>query len=197
MRTISKSFYLSLITSAIFFLISVPSGAVSQQTGVIEDDNIKIVEIKTPDGKEGLMTEMKVMGTINRTWDVMTDYNSLPDFIPDLKVSRVMKKRGNEIIVYQEGESGFLMFKFRVSVTVKIVEHHHHSIEFTKVDGDFDFFEGEWRVESLSNNETLIVYTLAAKPKFYAPGWVVRAMMKRDIPRRMNALRERIERGVP
>ena len=67
MRTISKSFYLSLITSAIFFLISVPSGAVSQQTGVIEDDNIKIVEIKTPDGKDELIAEMKVMGTINRT----------------------------------------------------------------------------------------------------------------------------------
>ena len=197
MRTISKSFYLSLITSAIFFLILVPSGAVSQQTVVIEDDNIKIVEIKTPDGKDGLMTEMKVTGTINRTWEVMTDYNSLPDFIPDLKVSRIMKKRGNEIVVYQEGESGLLMFRFSVGVTVKIIEHYHHSIEFTKVDGDFDFFEGEWRIEPLSSNETLIVYTLAAKPKFYAPGWVVRAMMKRDIPRRMNALRERIERGVP
>ena len=170
---------------------------VMKKEGVIEAKDVNIVEIRTPDGKEGLMAEMKVMGTINRTWEVITDYNSLPDFIPDLKVSRVMERRDNEIILYQEGESGFLVFRFRVDVTVKIVEHHHRSIEFTKVDGDFDFFEGEWRIEPLSSNETLIVYTLAAKPKFYAPGWVVRAMMKRDIPRRMNALRERIERGIP
>ena len=197
MRTISKSFYLSLITSAIFFLISVPSGAVSQQTGVIEDDNIKIVEIKTPDGKDELIAEMKVMGTINRTWEVMTDYNSMPDFIPHIKVSRVMEKIGNEVIVYQEGETGFLIFKFRVNVTVKVVEHHHHRIEFTKVNGDFDFLEGEWRVEPLSSNETLIVFKVAARPKIYAPGWVIRSMMKRVIPEGMQALRKRIERGVP
>ena len=197
MRTHSKSFYLALIISVIFIIKSVPSGAVSQQTGVIEDDNIKIVEIKTPDGKDGITAKMKVMGTMNRTWEVMTDYNSLKDFIPDLKVSRVIKKRGNEVIVYQEGESGLLMFKFSVSVTVKIIERHHQSIEFTKVDGDFDFFEGEWRGEPLSSNETLIVYTLAAKPKFYAPKWVIRSMMKRDIPGRMKALREKIERKIP
>src|SRR3989304_4483768 len=31
-----------------------------------------------------------------------------------------------------------------------------------------------------------------ADPKFYAPGWVVRYMLKRDIPVRLKALRERI-----
>ena len=171
-----------------------PSGAVSLQPGIIEEDNIKIVEVKALDGKEGLIAEMKVKGTINRTWEVMTDYNSLPDFIPDLKISRVMSKRENEIIVYQEGESGFLMFKFRVGVTVKIVEHQHNRVEFTNVDGDFDFLEGEWRVEPLSSNKTLIVFTVAAKPKLYIPRWVIRYIMKRAIPVGMKALQERIER---
>ena len=194
MRNNSKSFYMFLIISAILILKSVPSGAVSLQPGIIEEDNIKIVEVKALDGKEGLIAEMKVKGTINRTWEVMTDYNSLPDFIPDLKISKVLNRRENEIIVYQEGESEFLMFKFRVGVTVKIVEHHHNRVEFTKVNGDFDFLEGEWRVEPLSSNETLIVFTVAAKPKLYIPRWVIRYIMKRAIPVGMKALQERIER---
>src|SRR3989337_4611754 len=194
MRTHCKSFFLSLIIYVIFIFISGHSIAVMQQEGVIEANDVNIVEIRTPDGKEGLMAEMKVMGTINRTWEVITDYNSLPDLIADLKVSRVMERRDNEVILYQEGESGFLVFRFRVDVTVKIVEHHHRSIEFTKVDGDFDFLEGEWRVEPLSSNETLIVFTVAAKPKLYIPRWVIRYIMKRAIPVGMKALQERIER---
>lgn len=164
------------------------------QYGMIEGDNINIVDINDPDGKDGLIAEMKVMSPIDRTWDVMTDYSSLPEFIPNLKVSRVIEKKGDEIILYQEGVTGIMMFKFRIGVTVKIVEHHHQSIEFTKVDGDFEIFEGEWRVVPLTYDETLIIFTLKAKPKFYAPNWVIRSIMKRDIPLGMKALRERIEK---
>lgn len=177
-------------------LISPDSAALSKDTLTIEED-VTLLEIETPDGREGIITKMKVKGNLNRTWEVMTDYNALPDFIPDLKVSKVIENRGNEIILHQEGEAGFLMFRFSVGVTVKLIEYYRQKILFTKIDGDFEFFEGEWYIEPLGSNETLIVFSLAAQPDFYAPKWVIRSMMKRAIPKGMKALRDRIEGNDP
>ena len=40
-------------------------------------------------------------------WEVLSDYDNLAQFIPDMKTSRVVSREGNRALVEQKGEFGF------------------------------------------------------------------------------------------
>src|SRR3954470_8664560 len=43
-------------------------------------------------------------------WEVLSDYDHLSQFIPDMSVSRVVSRTGDTALVEQKGEFGFLFF---------------------------------------------------------------------------------------
>lgn len=180
----------SLVVPALLLSVMGTANASSLQNSVSAEEEIQ--EIRTADGREGVLAKIIIPSPLEVVWAVITDYDRLSDFIPDLKVSKVLEKKDSDIILHQQGESGFMMFNFNVDLILKVVEYHYQKIGFILITGDFDYFEGEWKTESLNEKETILIYKLIAKPKFYAPKWVVRYMLKRDIPVRLKALREQI-----
>jgi hypothetical protein len=46
--------------------------------------------------------------TIARAWQVLTDYDRLARFIPNLQVSRIVSRQGDNIVVEQKGEARLL-----------------------------------------------------------------------------------------
>src|SRR4051812_1792339 len=44
-------------------------------------------------------------------WDVLSDYDHLSQFIPDMSVSRVVSRTGDTALVEQKGDFGFLFFR--------------------------------------------------------------------------------------
>ena len=185
-------FLYSLVVPAILMSLMGTANASSSQDNLTMKEEVALQEIETADGREGILAKIIIPAPLEVVWSVITDYEKLSDFIPDMKLSEVVEKKDGEIILHQQGESGFLMFHFKVDLILKLVEHRYQRIEFNQVSGDFDYFEGEWKTEFLGDRETMLIYKLIAHPKFYAPGWVVRYMLKRDIPVRLKALRERI-----
>ncbi len=186
-------FLRSLIVPVILLLLmgSAYAASPSQNSSAVEED-VVMQEIETADGREGIVARIIIPAPLEVVWTVITDYEKLPEFIPDMKLSKVIERKDSETILRQQGESRFLMFHFNVEVIIKLIEQRYHNIEFDLVSGDFDYFEGEWKIESIGDKETMLTYTLIAHPGFYAPKWVVRYMLKRDIPVRLKALRHRV-----
>jgi hypothetical protein len=44
-------------------------------------------------------------------WEVLSDYDHLAQFIPDMKISRVVSRDGNRVLVEQKGEFGFFFYR--------------------------------------------------------------------------------------
>ncbi len=162
-------------------LIGIANASPPLNKSAVEED-VVMQEIVTAEGKEGILAKIIIPAPLEVVWAVITDYERLPDFIPDMKLSKVMEKKDNGVILRQQGESDFLMFHYKVEVIIRLVEQRYHNIEFDLVSGDFDYFEGEWKTEPIGDNGTALSYTLIAHPRFYAPKWVVRYMLQRDIP---------------
>lgn len=185
-------FLRSLIVPVILLSLIGSAGASPSQNNLAVEEDVVMQEIETADGREGIVARIIIPAPLEVVWTVITDYEKLPEFIPDMKLSKVIERKDSETILLQQGESRFLMFHFNVEVIIKLIEQRYHNIEFDLVSGDFDYFEGEWKIESIGDKETMLTYTLIAHPGFYAPKWVVRYMLKRDIPLRLKALRERV-----
>jgi hypothetical protein len=55
-------------------------------------------------------------------WRVLTDYNRYTEFIPDLRVSRVVARRGTTVTVEQSGDAALWLFKIPLDVIFEINE---------------------------------------------------------------------------
>ena len=55
-------------------------------------------------------------------WAVLSDYDHLARFIPDVKSSRVISRHGNVVRVEQTGDIGFLFYKEPVNVIFEVHE---------------------------------------------------------------------------
>jgi hypothetical protein len=53
-------------------------------------------------------------------WDVLTGYDRLPDFIPDMSASRTLEREGSNALVSQSGRAGLGPFKQAFSLTLAV-----------------------------------------------------------------------------
>src|SRR5712671_3799273 len=68
-------------------------------------------------------------------WDVLSDYDHLAQFIPDMSVSRVVSRTGDTALVEQKGEFGILFFRQPIDLTLEIVETPRRTIVARAVGG--------------------------------------------------------------
>jgi hypothetical protein len=68
-------------------------------------------------------------------WRVLTDYDRYVDFIPDLRLSHVIARRGAMVTVEQSGDAALWMLKVPVQVTFEIKEFPPNRLQSRAVAG--------------------------------------------------------------
>lgn len=110
---------------------------------------------------------------------VLTDYEGIPRFLPDIRRSVVRSRDGSRTTVEQEAVSTVMMFSRRVHLLLEIDETSD-ALVFRDTSGrSFERYEGAWRV-SPSGEATLVRYELQAKPAFSVPAFVLMRLFRRD-----------------
>jgi ribosome-associated toxin RatA of RatAB toxin-antitoxin module len=110
---------------------------------------------------------------------VLTDYDRIPKFMPDVQVSRVIERTPTGVIVEQEAVSRFMLFSKRIHLLLDVQESGG-SIRFRDRGGkSFASYYGGWTI-SQHDSLTVIDYQLSAKPTFEVPAFVLKRLLKRD-----------------
>ena len=122
---------------------------------------------------------------------VLTDYDRIPKFMPDLQVSKVLERTASGAIVEQEAVSRFMMFSKRVHLVLDIREQPG-SLRFRDLCGkSFASYEGEWHLTE-SDSFTIVDYRLTARPSFEVPGFVLKRLLKRDAAQLIDRIKAEI-----
>lgn len=110
---------------------------------------------------------------------VLTDFERIPKYVPDMKTSTVRGRTDTATVVEQEAVAKFMMFTKRVHLVLHVSEDAG-TITFRDECGkSFAIYEGSWVVKPDSIGST-VTYRLAAKPTFDVPGFVLKRLLKRD-----------------
>lgn len=118
---------------------------------------------------------------------VLTDYENIPRFLPDVASSVVRERSGSRAVVEQEAVSRLMMFSKKVHLMLEIVEETN-AIRFRDICGrSFERYEGAWRVAA-SGTGSDITYELTAKPGFEVPDFILKRLLKRDSTRTIERL---------
>ena len=138
-------------------------------------------------------------------WETLTDYDRLAEFIPGMRRSRVVERRGPLVIVEQSGEAGFLFLSFPIDATLASTERPPHALEVRLLKGTLKRLEGAYRIEPQIGGRLLLTWSGTVEALSMPPllgELVMRSViedqfrgMVREIERR-DALR-RGKNGVP
>ena len=125
-------------------------------------------------------------------WQVLTDYESLPDFIPSLETSqRLEHPEGEKVRLEQVGKQRLFKVNFSARVVLDLTERPPERIDFEMVEGDFKAFSGYWGLES-QENATQLVYSVFVWPKRTIPVSLIERRLKQDLSLNLVAIRQRV-----
>jgi ribosome-associated toxin RatA of RatAB toxin-antitoxin module len=146
-----------------------------------------------PGERSDLRSSIFIPARPESVWTVLTDYDHLREFIPGLLESRLLEDHGGVKLIEQVGHGSWLFVGKKARVVLEVEERRDSRLEFHVVDGDFNVFDGAWELYPRQGGRaTLLTYRLTARPKFFAPGFMVRRVLGRDVPVRLAAIRDRV-----
>jgi carbon monoxide dehydrogenase subunit G len=102
-------------------------------------------------------------------WNVISDYDHLAEFIPDMHSSHVIQRDGDKLLVEQTGQFGFLFFQQPVEVKLAVVESPPRRIVAHAVGGNLREMEGRYALENLPTGEVRLSYSGRLVPDFPVP----------------------------
>jgi hypothetical protein len=82
-------------------------------------------------------------------WHTLTDYDHLAEFIPGMKASRVLQRRGGTVTVEQIGEAKLLIFHYPITVVVQSDERYPATIGVRLLRGNLRQLAGAYRIENV------------------------------------------------
>jgi ribosome-associated toxin RatA of RatAB toxin-antitoxin module len=122
---------------------------------------------------------------------VLTDYEQIPRFMPDVRRSIVRERGTGWAVVEQEAVSAFMMFSKRVHLVLEIEERPDALVFRDRCARSFVRYEGAWRL-SHHDGQTAITYELTAEPSFEIPEWMLKRLLRRD----SGQMIERLQREI-
>src|SRR4051812_40002207 len=119
---------------------------------------------------------------------VLTDYESIPRFMPGMKASVVVERAAGHAVVQQEAVSRFMLFSKRVYLLLDVTEGPD-TLAFRDRSGrSFRRYEGGWTLTEAAG-DTEVTYRLTAEPSFDVPQMILKRLLGRDSAAMIEGLR--------
>ncbi|KAL2553227.1 hypothetical protein Fot_06846 [Forsythia ovata] len=146
-----------------------------------------------------VVASITVKAPVREVWNTLTAYESLPEIVPNLAISKVLSRENNKVRILQEGCKGLLYMVLHARVVLDLCECLEQEISFEQVEGDFDSFRGKWILEKLGSHHTLLKYSVESKmhKNSFLSEAIMEEVIYEDLPSNLCAIRDHVEkRGI-
>jgi ribosome-associated toxin RatA of RatAB toxin-antitoxin module len=135
-------------------------------------------------------------------WQVLTDYERLPGFIPGLTKSLIRERQGNRLVVEQAGEARFLMFSFPIEVRYEVVESPPSGISSRAIGGNLRRMNGRYELQPApaspgtegARGAVRLRYEGEMEPNFDVPPFIGLVAVRSMVEQQFTAMVAEIER---
>ncbi|WPT12333.1 hypothetical protein PSENEW3_00003472 [Picochlorum sp. SENEW3] len=158
---------------------------------------------KRKDGSKRIVAEVRVQAQLEDVWGVLTDYEALPGFVPNLEVcERLPSAKPGVTRLRQVGCSQSILWRLEAEAELEVEEVDTSSswrkeVRFRMVSGDFEELYGRWIVESnmasSAQMSTFLRYDICIQPRFSLPSQITSYIIKAGLPSNIRAIASRAE----
>ena len=145
---------------------------------------------KLSGGTRRLAAQLTTSASFDSLWNVLTDYDRLNLYIPNLLSSKKIYQNNNNVHLKQVGAQDFLGMKFSAEVTIDLLEDKDHGIlKFNLIKGDFRKFEGSWKIQTIKDtSKNSLIYDLTVQGCQWMPIGMIEKRLKRDLSENLIAV---------
>jgi ribosome-associated toxin RatA of RatAB toxin-antitoxin module len=186
----SKSLKIVLLLSVLAVLeLHLGDGAGAAESGRAQKPEVIVRD--TLDGGYYAAGRLYIPALEAQVWDVISDYDDLAAYIPNMLESEVVTRQDSVIIVRQKIKSDYFLFSKTIELTLQIMEHPPNVLHFELSKGPFWYYRGGWRiVESSSSSGVVLSYHLLMKPDFFSPAFIAEKIMRQQLEKTLAAVEE-------
>ena len=139
---------------------------------------------------------IRIRATREVIWAIVSSCPEALKIVPSLKACAVLERAPDasweRILQVME----YFRFLPNVRFEVRVNYRPPGSVTFERVSGDLTSLRGEWTMQS-DGNYTIAQYDIAIEPGRWVPHFLVRAALKHDLPKMLQALRSDAETVHP
>ncbi|MCA3016461.1 MAG: SRPBCC family protein [Myxococcaceae bacterium] len=126
---------------------------------------------------------------MEKCFEVISDYERYPEFLPEVRKIRTSNRKGNEVDVQYEAE----VVKV-IKYTVHMREEKPSRVAWTFIDGEFmKDNRGGWVLEDGGNGTTKATYSIEVTVGPLVPKTILNALVDSQLPRLLENFKKRIE----
>jgi ribosome-associated toxin RatA of RatAB toxin-antitoxin module len=127
-------------------------------------------------------------------WEVLTNYERLPSFIPGIAKSVVRSRQGARVTVDQSGEATFLLFSFPIDIRLEVTEGAPDWVASRAVSGNLRRMNGRYDIQPDARGGVLLRYSGVIEPDFELPPLIGAAALRSMVEQQFTAMVAEIER---
>jgi len=159
------------------------------------------VEAERRGERVAVQARAQISAPVAVVWEVLTDYEHLPRFIPGIAKSVVLSRDGSRLLVEQSGEARFLVFSFPLEVRLEVTERPPQSISSRALAGNVRHMSGRYEIQPDAERGTVLLrYVGEIEPDFELPPLIGVAALRSTVTEQFTAMVAEIERraaGAP
>ena len=138
--------------------------------------------------------EMKVQASPLTTWDVLTDYDHMAQFVGNVQSSKITDRKGNTLVVAQKSGTAFGLLKFSFDNVREVELVPHREIRSNLISGDMKASAFTTRIMSDGGGVTRVVNHGEFVPTMWVPPVIGTAFLESETRRQFHELRNEIMR---
>jgi len=131
----------------------------------------------------------------NIAWDVLTDFDNLQKWVPNVTESKAVKRDENQVIVEQKGVARYGALRFPYTSQRKIELKQPTNIKTMQIKGSMKRVESTLLIEP-EGKGTRIVYHLEIVPSFVAAGGMSKEFVEHEVREQFTAIVGEMARRV-
>ena len=145
---------------------------------------------KLSGGTRRLAAQLTTSASFDSLWNVLTDYDRLNLYIPNLLSSKKIYQKNNNVHLKQVGAQDFLGIKFSAEVTIDLFENKELGLlKFSLIKGDFRKFEGSWKIQKIKDtSKNSLIYELTVQGCQWMPIGMIEKRLKKDLSENLIAV---------
>ena len=125
-------------------------------------------------------------------WQIVTDCEKSPEFVPGvLTCQRLEVLEPGRLELFRQTVK-YSWYLPRLEYEFELEYFPYEQMNFRRVRGSLKRLDGTWWLEPVAPDKTLVFYSVDLDPGFLVPQFLVRRALRKDLPKVLAALRNRV-----
>lgn len=177
---------------AVLALPALALGAEGAAAPAVGEDDVSV------DYRDGTYTTRATFSApvpLATAWDVLTDFEHMADFVPNLESSKILSREGNVWRVSQQGKADFGPFSFRFESERRIELRPRQQILARALSGSAKYMASEMRLRQ-EGNTIAFDYRTEMVPDRWIPSGLGVNLLRHEMAEQLSAMvREMVRRA--